>query len=218
MFYHNGKLPNGGGYKRSTCIEEFTPNEDGTIPFINFTNEGVEPLQTLNPFVLQEAETINQCKGIACEGDYNGCYVTNTNRSAYIKVRNVDFGNAGATSFKARVKSENSASLNIRTGSQSGAVKGRVSVELTNGEWVEVTCELATPITGIQDLFFTIPSQPSANFQIDNWQFFKEGTAIQQPHVQQRADHRVYDLKGQQLSGSQHGRAVRIVDGKKVVR
>ena len=33
MFYHNGKLPNGGGYKRATCIEEFTPNEDGTIPF-----------------------------------------------------------------------------------------------------------------------------------------------------------------------------------------
>ena len=48
MFYHNGKLPNGGGYKRSTCIEEFTPNEDGTIPFINFTTKGVEPLQTLN--------------------------------------------------------------------------------------------------------------------------------------------------------------------------
>ena len=218
MFYHNGKLPNGGGYKRSTCIEEFTPNEDGTIPFINFTDQGVAPLQTLNPFVLQEAETINQCKGIACEGDYNGCYVTNTNRSSYIKVRHVDFGNAGATSFKARVKSEGSATIAIRAASQSGDVKGRLTVEPTNGEWVEVTCELTTPITGVQDLFFTIPSSPSANLQFDNWQFFKEGTSIQQPKVQRRTDHRVYDLQGQQVNGSQHGRAVRIVDGKKVIQ
>ena len=31
------------------------------------------------------------------------------------------------------------------------------------------------------------------------------------------ADYRVYKLQGQQLNGSYHGRAVRIVDGKKIV-
>ena len=133
-------------------------------------------------------------------------------------MRHVDFGNAGATSFKARVKSEGSATIAIRAASQSGDVKGRLTVEPTNGEWVEVTCELTTPITGVQDLFFTIPSSPSVNLQFDNWQFFKEGTSIQQPKVQRRTDHRVYDLQGQQVNGSQHGRAVRIVDGKKVIQ
>ena len=103
MFYHNGKLSGGGGYKRSTCVEEFTPNEDGTIPSIKFTTAGVSPIQTLNPFELQEAETINKCSGILCLGDYNGCYASNITKSSYIKVRNVDFGEAGAKSFKAVV-------------------------------------------------------------------------------------------------------------------
>ena len=37
MFYHNGILPNGGGFRRSTCVEEFQYNPDGSIPFIPFT-------------------------------------------------------------------------------------------------------------------------------------------------------------------------------------
>ena len=115
LFYHNGKLSGGGGYKRSTCVEEFTPNADGSIPTIKATTKGVAPLQTLNPYELQEAETINQCKGVLCEGDYNGCYVTNISSGDYIRVRNVDFGEAGARSFKARVKSTSKATLNIRT-------------------------------------------------------------------------------------------------------
>ena len=43
MFYHNGALPGGGGFKRSACVEEFKWNEDGTIPFIPQTKEGVQP-------------------------------------------------------------------------------------------------------------------------------------------------------------------------------
>lgn len=38
---HNGALPTGGSYKRSVCIEKFTYNSDGTIPFIPMTSTGV---------------------------------------------------------------------------------------------------------------------------------------------------------------------------------
>ena len=99
MFYHNGKLPNGGGYKRATCVEEFTRFENDSIPYIKFTTKGVEPLQTLNPFVEQEAETLNQSQGVKCMGDYTGCYVTNISAGDYLKVRNVDFGETGAKLF-----------------------------------------------------------------------------------------------------------------------
>ena len=109
MFYHNGKLPDGGGYKRATCIEEFTRNDDGTLPFINFTTQGVAQLQSVNPYERQEAETINQCKGVKCEGDYNGCYVTDIGSGDYIKVRGVDFGDDGTEfiSIMFEMKNEN---------------------------------------------------------------------------------------------------------------
>ena len=50
MFYHNGALPDGGGFHRSACVEEFVYNEDGTIPFIPFTKHGPRPVGTLNPY------------------------------------------------------------------------------------------------------------------------------------------------------------------------
>ena len=218
MFYHNGKLPNGGGYKRSTCVEEFTPNNDGTIPFIKFTTKGVEPLQTLNPYKLQEAETINQCQGVLCEGDYNGCYVTNTSRSNYIKVRNVDFGETGANSFKARVKSDGNITLVIRTGSKSGTVKGRLTIVPTNGEWVDLDCALTEPIKGIQDLFFTISGSPASQFKFDNWQFSESTTGIQNMRIQRPADKRAYNLQGREIKGSQIRHSIRIVDGRKIIQ
>jgi len=44
MFYHNGALPGGNGFRRSACVEEFKWNDDGTIPFIPQTREGVRPV------------------------------------------------------------------------------------------------------------------------------------------------------------------------------
>ena len=233
MFYHNGKLPNGGGYKRSTCVEEFTPNADGTIPFIPFTTTGVEPLQTLNPFEQQEAETINQCQGVLCEGDYNGCYVTYLSRSNYIKVRNVDFGTTGAQSFKARVKSAGNAAITIRTGNKSGSSKGHVTITSTNGEWVDLVCDLTKPITGIQDLYFTITGTTSAQLKFDSWQFFESPAGIDAPStfdpssstINPSSSTRIYDLHGRQiapstlhLSPSTLKKGLYIINGEKVVK
>ena len=215
MFYHNGKLPGGGGYKRSTCVEEFVPNEDGTIPYINFTANGVEPLQTLNPFVRQEAETINQSEGILCEGDYNGCYVTKINTGDYIKVRNVDFGSTGATQFTAKVRAEQACMMMVRIDGKSGTLKGSLSVEPTHGEWQEVTCELKSPITGQCDLFFTFKAKEDCKLDFDSWQFSDGSTGIGEVRRQEptgKGD--VYDLLGRKAKG--HG--LRIVDGKKVVK
>ena len=218
LFYHNGKLSGGGGYKRSTCVEEFTPNEDGSLPFITATTKGVAPLQTLNPYELQEAETINQCQGVLCEGDYTGCYVTNIGSSDYIRVRNVDFGEAGAKSLMARVRSNGKGTLIVRTGSKTGAVKGRLAIESTNGEWTELTCDLTTAITGVQNLFYTFSGTGASLFDFDNWQFFEEPTGIREPHTRQSDSHRVYDLQGRRANGTPTSRSIRIVDGKKVVR
>ena len=221
LFYHNGKLPGGGGYKRSTCIEEYTPNEDGTIPSIKFTTKGVAPLQTLNPYELQEAETINQSSGIKCEGDYNGCYVTNITSGDYIKVRNVDFGEAGAQSFTARVRTETKGTLNIRVGSKSSTIKGKLTIESTNGEWADVTCELSSAITGVRDLFFTFQGNGSSLFDFDNWRFdqadgITELTADETP-TPQLLNGKYFDLSGRSIRLSDPSKGIRILNGRKII-
>ena len=216
MFYHNGKLPNGGGYKRATCVEEFTRFENDSIPYINFTTKGVEPLQTLNPFVEQEAETLNQSQGVKCMGDYTGCYVANISAGDYLKVRNVDFGENGAKLFRARVKNSKTVkgTLIIRIQSKSGAIKGRMTIESTNGEWADVTCELTQPITGVQNLFFTFAGSGSSLFDFDSWQFYEDPSAIT-THTSDITPKKssIFDLLGRK---TKQGKGIRIVNGKKV--
>ena len=179
-------------------MEEFTRNEDGSLPLIKFTTKGVEPLQTLDPYVRQEAETVNQSSGILCVGDYRQCYVTNISSSGYIKVRNVDFGEEGALSFKARVRSSQKATLVVRQGSRTGSVKARVAVEPTDGEWVEVVADLAAPLTGVRDISFTFQGSGKSLFEFDSWQFSQTPTGVAAPAAERPATAAVVtcDLSG----------------------
>jgi len=226
MFYHNGKLPGGGGFKRSTCIEEFTPNEDGSIPFINFTSKGVSPLQTLDPFVRQEAETINQSQGVKCMGDYKGCYVTNISTGDYIKVRHLDFGDEGARRFTARVKSEKKGTLVVRLSSKTGSVKGRLTIEPTDGEWKDFSCDLTTSLTGVRDICFTFTGSGDSLFDFDSWQFGQTPLGFDGPTPDPSREGRgeagaVFDLSGRRVNGStvnSIGTRVYIKDGRKIVK
>lgn len=227
MFYHNGGLPGGGGYKRSTCVEEFTRNEDGSIPYIQFTTKGVNPIQTLNPYELQQAETINQSSGILCEGDYNGCYVTKIHSGDYIKVRNVDFGSTGAASLTVRVAAEKSATLIARLKSQSGTIIGRIKIEATGGldQWADYTTDLQRSITGVQDLYFTFTGSTSGTtlFNFDTWQFSEIGSGIKEVRSERsevRGHAGYYNLMGQQLENieSAPSRSIIITPRGKVVK
>ncbi len=218
MFYHNGKLPDGGGYHRSTCIEEFERNEDGSLPFINFTSKGVAPLQNVNPYVRQEAETINQCQGVKCEGDYRQCYVTDINAGDFIKVRGVDFGTTGALSFTARVRAEKKGTLLVRMGSKSGSVKGRLPIEPTEGEWRDFTCDLTSALTDVRDIFFTFQGSGSSLMDFDNWTFSEEPTGIRQTSAVPSADALFYDLQGRHYDSHQMpAKGLLIHGGKKIL-
>ena len=96
MFYHNGALPNGGGFHRSSCVEEFTYNEDGSIPFIPFTRKGPAPVGSIDPYKRVEAETMAWSWGVKTDRlagkDH---YVTKIDNGDWIKVREVEFGASG---------------------------------------------------------------------------------------------------------------------------
>ena len=217
LFYHNGKLPNGGGYKRATCIEEYTPNEDGTLPFITPTTEGVAQLQTVNPYERQEAETINQSQGIKCEGDYNGCYVTNISTGDFIKVRGVDFGDADATHLTMKVRAEKEAQMMLRIDTKSGTLKGKLTIEQTNGEWKEQTFKLSSPINGVHDLFFIFKSNEESKLDFDSWQFSEVQTSIEEIIDNDKKSKSVYDLSGRRVDGKSRSKGIKIIDGKKLL-
>ena len=58
FIYHNAALANGQGYHRSTAIEEFSYNPDGSIDLIEMTLNDRKAIDTLNPYTRVEAETI----------------------------------------------------------------------------------------------------------------------------------------------------------------
>ena len=197
MFYHNGNLPGGGGFNRSTCIEEFTPNEDGTIPFIKFTSSGVSQLQTVDPYERQEAETINQSSGVKCEGDYNRCYVTKIKEGDYIKVKGVDFGEEGAKTFSVRVRCEDKCTIVLRVGDATGIIKGYVHVTNTEGEWKDFEYEMRSRIKGLRDICFTFTGNGTSMVDFDSWQFSKTSTGIDQlEQTDMSSETMIYDICG----------------------
>lgn len=175
LFYHNGGLPGGGGFKRSVCIETFDFNADGSISLLNPTKEGVkESASNLNPFKRTEAETIAWSFGLKTATDSNtGVYVTKIDNGDYIKVRSVDFGK-GARKFEANVAADKAGgNIEIHLGSIDGTLLGTLDVKNTNGlqNWTLQSCKV-NKVKGVHDLYFVFIGRELFNF--DYWLFDKE--------------------------------------------
>jgi hypothetical protein len=172
FFYHNGAAAGGGSYKRSVCVEEFTYGANGTIPTITMSKAGPAPLETLNPFQQQEAETIAFASGLkteTCTDTGGGVNVTSIGNGDYIKVRNVDFLD-GVTSFDARVSGAGSnAKIELHLDSQTGTSLGTCDVSGTSA-WTTKTCAV-TGGSGKHDLFLVFSGGSGDLFKFNWWQF-----------------------------------------------
>lgn len=176
LFYHNGGLPGGGGFKRSVCIETFDFNADGSISLLNPTKEGVkESASNLNPFKRTEAETIAWSIGLKTATDSNtGVYVTKIDNGDYIKVRSVDFGK-GARKFEANVSADKEGgNIEIHLGSIDGTLLGTLNVKNTNGlqNWISQSCKV-NKVKGIHDLYFVFKGSDGNLFNFNWWRFNK---------------------------------------------
>jgi arabinoxylan arabinofuranohydrolase len=174
LFYHNGALPGGGGFKRSVCIEPLVFNADGSVPLIEPTQDGVtESAANLNPFVRNEAETIAFAEGLKTLSDSKtGVYVTKIDNGDYIKVRSVDFGK-GAKKFEASVASTLAGgNIEIRIGSVDGELLGTIGVKNTGSEtnWATVKGKVKN-VKGVHDLYFVFKGGEGELFNFDWWAF-----------------------------------------------
>ena len=173
FFYHNGALPGGGGFTRSVAVEKFSYNADGTIPSITMTTAGPPAADTLNPYARQEAETIAWGSGIETEvSSEGGMNVGFINNGDYIKVKNVAFGTGAADLHHPRRVHRAGSSVEVRTGSPTGALAGRCTVPNTGGwqAWTTVSCPVSG-LTGTRDLYLRFSGGSGYLLNMNWWQF-----------------------------------------------
>lgn len=183
FFYHNQRLPGGGGFNRSVAVEEFTYNADGTFPTIKMSDNGPEQLHTIDPYVRNEAETICSQSGIEIEEcSAGGINVANIENGDYIKIKGVDFGE-GAASFTASVASAtDGGTIELHLDSATGPVVGTVTVPSTGGwqDWSEVTGSVSGA-SGEHDLFLKFAGGDGFLFNVDWWKFTGNGNNHDDP-------------------------------------
>jgi arabinoxylan arabinofuranohydrolase len=178
--YHNRYVATQAGidttYKRNLALEVLNFGSDGKIEQVKYTTDGVPQIGSLDPYVRVEAETMNAQSGIETETcSEGGMDVTQIANGDWIRLRGVDFGTAGATSFTARVAAAAAGgSIELRLGSATGTLIGTCSVPATGGTqtWANTTCSVSGA-TGVKDLYLKFAG--SGTFNLNYWQFSNGG-------------------------------------------
>lgn len=177
FFYHNAALPGGSGFTRSVAVEEAEFDKKGNLVQMKMTGGIKEALQSLNPYVINEAETIAWSEEVkANENEVVGVYVTAENQNAYTQVREVDFQHTSPVKFTARVGTvhNGNVSLEVRLDSKEGKKIADIEVLLTGGEdrWELVSSEISEKVTGVHDVYFVFKGKAPTNIlHFDYWMF-----------------------------------------------
>ncbi|KAK3370383.1 glycosyl hydrolase [Podospora didyma] len=183
FFYHNGALPGGSGYTRSIAVEKFSYGADGSIPTLKMTDAGARQIESLNPYMRVEAETIAFSKGLRTEtSNDGGIHVAGVNNGDYLKVKGVDFGAApGAATISLRVAAASGGGkIELHLGSLTGTLAATCTIDATGGAttWKTVSCPVTSgTATGKQDLFFKFVGNGSNDLFTFNWWQFNKAVA-----------------------------------------
>ena len=237
--YHNGLLLEGmknakatesnASTYRSICVDEVAVDETTqTVSKASLTAKGVSGIKYLNPYDLQQAETMGNCGGVNYEDFTN--ITKNTSIStlgndasrnlqvkmkagAWINQKRVDFGATGADKFTLRAKG--TGTLEIRLGAKS--LKTVATVNFASTDMKEQTIEVdPTQFKGTKSVYFVVTA--ADNFYVDAWQFTEVGSTGIQNIRHQTSDvrHQTYDLSGRRLSSAQQHHGIIIKNGKKI--
>jgi len=230
LFYHSSLLEQamntGASGFRSVCINKVTVNEETQkISKMTLNKTGVSPTHNLDPYVLQQAETMATCGGVSYENFTNISKPTaistlgndasknlqvKMTEGAWTMVRKVDFGTLGATHFTLRAKG--TGTLELRFGKSAKAV---ATFEFSSASMKDHTFDVdPEKFKGVKGgLYFVFTS--AAGVQFDSWQFdatvsdaisaprsVSPGTAASRHSTTSPGLH---DLSGRSISNAGHG-------------
>ena len=215
-----GDVDASAGDFRSICVNSATVNEStATVSPVTLTLEGVTQIKNLNPYELQEAETMANCGGINYEdftnikkntristlgNDASNNLQVKMRAGSWIAQRRVDFGTSGATKYMLRAKGTGTLEIHIsRIGGPATA-----TIDFSSTEMGEQIIELdPSKFQGVRNVFFIVTS--ADNFYVDAWQFTDaQHDAINEIEDNKSTNLQTYDLSGRRLSESDNHHGV----------
>ncbi|MBO4849474.1 MAG: family 43 glycosylhydrolase [Prevotella sp.] len=232
LFYHSmvleQNMKTGASGFRSIGVEKVTVQEDKQlIGKVTMTNNGPQAVHNLNPYILQQAETMATSGGISYEDFKNISKVTyvsslgndassnlqvKMNAGAWTMLRNVDFGSIGARAFT--LKASGKGTLEIRLKSVNAQPAATVQFNSTSMEEHNITID-PTLFNGVKSVFFVFTEAENAQF--DAWQFTQDdpdGLSVIHKDEQQSE---VYGVSGIRQT-DRGGKGIYIKNGKKYLR
>ena len=168
LFYHSlfpQKLLGTSGGFRSLCVNEAQVDESTvTIEKVSATKAGVEQIKNLDPFQVNQAETIAACSNISYQQSEDGMTLLSgcgDGNASWICVRGVDFGTS-AKYFAANVRGKGRIDVYI------GKTEGKLdtSLEFDCKDWTAVYNKFNSDISGVNDIYFVL----SDGVEFDSWQ------------------------------------------------
>lgn len=230
LFYHSmvleQKMNTGASGFRSIGVEKVVVNETTQhIDKVTMTTTGTQAIKQLDPYVLQQAETMATSGGVNYE-DF-----TNVNKSsrysnlgndasqnmqvkmaegAWTMLNNVGFGTEGAKSFTFKASGTGKLELRLNRPTTSA----RATIEFSSTDLEEHTIDVDPSVfSGEKKLYFVFTE--ANNVQFDSWQFSQDTSeGISNVTTSDNQPSAIYDLSGTRLHEKPNG-GVYIQDGKK---
>ena len=222
LFYHGNVLEktmksknamDGGasGY-RSLCVNKVTVNEETQkLSKVSMNKTGTTAIKGMDPYTLQQAETMSTSGGVNYEDFKNIKSVSKSSlgndasENLYVKmaagawtmVRKVDFGTNGASQFTLRAKGTGKMEIRIDGKTKAAAA----TVEFSSTTFQDFSIDLDPALfKKVHHLYFVFTE--STNAQFDSWQFAEydpTGVFEIETTAHPQAEKQFFDLSGRRL-------------------
>ena len=225
LFYHGNVLEktmknknamdSGASGYRSLCVNKLTVDEKTQkLSKVSMTKGGATAIKNLNPYELQQAETMATSAGVNYEDFKNTKSVSKSSlgndasenlyvkmaAGAWTQVRKVDFGTNGADSLMIRAKGTGKLEIRLDSKTKTAAATLELSSKTFNDYVIAVD---HTVFKGVKNVFFVFTE--STNAQFDAWQFTANAPTGISTVSNDKSAPQIYDLSGRRLSnGSKH--------------
>jgi arabinoxylan arabinofuranohydrolase len=215
---NDGAIDASAGDYRSICVNKAAVNEStATVSLVTLNTTGVKQIKNLNPYELQQIETMASSGGVNYEDFTNITKNTKISTlgndasenmqvkmkpSSWVSVRKVDFGTKGAVKFTLRAKGTGKMELRTSSSPRSSLLTIDFSSEKLEDHTFDIPADKLDKFKSVKNNLYLIITEGD-NVVVDSWKFIEEGAAgIHDIECSEAVTTQRYDLSGRKLSGS----------------
>jgi oligosaccharide reducing-end xylanase len=172
LFYHHNDLSPAFDKNRSIRADRLFFNADGTIQKVIPTLRGVSIVPATHEIQLDRYSAISE-KGAAIEflddtKPFDGWKTVLTEKDAWVRFNNVDFGKKPVKSVKIKAKSESGSAVAIRIGKKNPLMEVKANIP-KNSDWQIIAVNVKQSLSSIQNIELWLPD--AGRVEVDWVQF-----------------------------------------------